>query len=353
MREPMHSRERMLAAMDRRPVDRVPLDMWATGEVVASLQRHFGESADVRACLGLDGFGGAGPRYIGPAPSEGADMWGIRSRPVQNARGTYWEQCHFPLASASTLDDVEKFPWPSADWFEYGRLADELREIRKTRAVQVGYMAPFYYHNLLRGLERSLLDPLECPDMAHAIIGRITDFFVAHHRRVFEAARGLIDATQVTDDLGSQTGPLLSPELWREFYRPHTRRCIELAKEYGIRVLHHDDGAMRAFLPDLVEMGIDVLNPVQWVCPGMDRAALKRDFGRRIAFHGGVENQRILPFGTPEEVRSEVRDCIDQLASDGTGYILCPCHNLQAGTPVENILAMYDEARRYGAAHSA
>jgi uroporphyrinogen decarboxylase len=141
----------------------------------------------------------------------------------------------------------------------------------------------------------------------------------------------------------------MSLALWREFYRPHTKRCVDLAKEFGVRVMHHDDGAMRAFLPDLLDLGIDLLNPVQWACPGMELAALKRDFGGRVAFHGGVENQRILPFGTPEEVRAEVRHCIDELASDGTGYILCPCHNLQAGTPVENILAMYDEARRYGA----
>jgi len=345
----MNSRERVLAAIDRKPVDRIPTDIWATGEVWDSLRRHFGDGVDVNAALGVDSPAGAGPRYIGPTPPEGADMWGMRSRPVENATGVYWEQCHFPLAEAKTIDDLNRYTWPSADWFDYSQIADSLREVHKTRAVQVGYMAPFYLHNLLRGFEQSLIDPLEDPELTHEMVRRITDFFVAHHRRIFEAADGLIDVTQVTDDLGSQTGPILSPALWREFYKLHTKRCIDLAKEFGIRVMHHDDGAMRPFLPDLIDLGIDVLNPVQWVCPGMEMAALKRDFGNRIAFHGGVENQRILPFGTPEEVRAEVRHCIDELASDGTGYILCPCHNLQAGTPVANILAMYDEARRYGA----
>jgi len=101
-------------------------------------------------------------------------------------------------------------------------------------------------------------------------------------------------------------------------------------------------------LPSLIEMGIDILNPVQWICPGMKMEALKADFGKDICFHGAVENQRILPFGTVDEVRAEVRHCIDALASDGTGYILAPCHNLQVVSPVENIIAMYDECWNYG-----
>jgi uroporphyrinogen decarboxylase len=113
-------------------------------------------------------------------------------------------------------------------------------------------------------------------------------------------------------------------------------------------VFHHDDGAIRPFLPELVDMGIDILNPVQHTCPGMEMKGLKRDFGARLCFHGGIDNQKVLPFGTPEEVRQEVRRAIDALASDGTGYILAPCHNLQAVSPVENIVAMYDEAFRYG-----
>jgi uroporphyrinogen decarboxylase len=221
-------------------------------------------------------------------------------------------------------------------------------EARKTHAVQCGYMAPFYFHNLLRGLEQSLIDPLLDPEFTHYLVGRISDFFYDQHRRMFEACEGLIDVAQVTDDLGSQTGPLISLELYKEFYAPHHKRFIDLCHEFGIKVFHHDDGSCRPFLPLLVEMGIDILNPVQWLCPGMDMKELKAEFGKKICFHGAIENQRILPFGTPEEVRAEVRHCIDALASDGTGYILAPCHNLQVVTPVENIIAMYDEAWKYG-----
>ena len=221
-------------------------------------------------------------------------------------------------------------------------------ELRKTRVVQCGYMAPFYLHNKLRGLEQSLLDPLENPDFTHHFLERLCAFFYDHHRRMFTACAGLIDVAQVTDDFGCQTGPLISLEVFRTFYKPHMQRFIDLCHEFDIKVFHHDDGGIRPFLPDLVAMGIDILNPVQWTCPGMDMSELKAEFGKRICFHGAVENQRILPFGSEEDVRREVRHCIDALASDGTGYILAPCHNIQPNTPVANIIAMCDEAWRYG-----
>jgi len=123
---------------------------------------------------------------------------------------------------------------------------------------------------------------------------------------------------------------------------------IDLCRGFGIKVFHHDDGAIRPIIPELITMGIDVLNPIQANCPGMEMEGLKRDFGKQLCFHGGIDNQDILPHGTPEQVRAEVRRAIDTLATDGTGYILAPCHNLQAVTPVENILAMYDEAWQYG-----
>jgi uroporphyrinogen decarboxylase len=221
-------------------------------------------------------------------------------------------------------------------------------QVHAAHAVACGYMAPFYFHNLLRGLEQSLIDPLEAPEFTHELIRRISDFFYAHHRRMFETCEGLIDVAQVTDDLGSQTGPLISLPLYQEFYAPHHRRFIDLCHEFGIKVFHHDDGSCRPFLPLLLDMGIDILNPIQWRCPGMDMEELKTEFGKRICFHGAVDNQQTLPFGSPDDVRAEVRRCIDSLACDGTGYILAPCHNLQAVSPVENILAMYDEAWRYG-----
>lgn len=343
----------MLAAINRQPVDRVPTDIWATGEVWAKLRAHFGEGVNIETELHIDNFAWFEPEYIGPAlPPVAADewtnFWGMRHKRVPHEGGEYHEQSFYPLAAAETIDDLNRYAWPQTGWFDYAGMLAKAQEGRRTKAVQCGYMAPFYYHNLLRGLEQSLIDPLLDPEFTHHLVGRISDFFYDHHRRIFEACEGLIDVAQVTDDLGSQTGPLISMELYKKFYAPHHKRFIDLCHEFGIKVLHHDDGSCRPFLPLLVEMGIDILNPIQWTCPGMNMKELKAEFGDRICFHGAIENQRILPFGTPEEVRAEVRHCIDELASDGTGYILAPCHNLQIVSPVENIIAMYDEAWKYG-----
>lgn len=193
-----------------------------------------------------------------------------------------------------------------------------------------------------------MIDPIVNPEFTHYLLERLCNFLYEHHRRIFETCEGLVDLAHVSDDLGCQTGPLIGLEIFREFYMPYYKKFIGLCRESSVKVFHHDDGAMRQFLPELVEMGIDVLNPVQWTCPGMDMAELKAEFGKKICFHGAVENQRILPFGTEEEVRAEVRHCIDALASDGTGYILASCHNIQPITPIENIIAMYDEAWKYG-----
>jgi len=349
----MTPRERMLAAINHEKPDRIPTDIWATEEVWAKLKAHFGPDTDINAALRIDGMAGIGPRYIGPpipaAPEgESVDFWGLRSRRIDYATGAYMELYHHPLAFARTIDDLDRYTWPSADWFDYSQIAADAEKAGRNRLMQSGYMAIFYLHNLLRGLEQSLMDPLLEPEFTRELLRRLGTFFFEHHARIFEAARGWIDLTQVTDDLGTQTGPMIGLDTFRTFYKPHMERFIDLAHSFGIKVMHHDDGSCRQFLPDLCEMGIDILNPVQWKCPGMALDGLKRDFGSRLCFHGGIDNQEVLPFGTPDDVRAEVRHNIDALACDGTGYILAPCHNLQAVSPVENIIAMYDEAWNYG-----
>jgi uroporphyrinogen decarboxylase len=350
----MTSRERLLAAINHEKCDRVPTDIWATEEVWRKLVPALGQTKEqVLDALHIDAIIGISPDYVGPTlpavgPDEQVNHWGMRNRKIAYATGAYFEQFFFPLAFAKTLKDLDEYQWPRADWFDYSGLKERAKTVREKHLVECGYMAPFFFHNLLRGLELSLVDPLDDPGFTHEIIERICHFFYEHHFRIFESCDGLIDIAEVTDDFGSQTGPLIGIETFREFYKPHMRRFIDLCHTFDIHVFHHDDGAIRPFLPDLVGMGIDILNPVQHTCPGMEREGLKRDFGDKVCFHGGIDNQKVLPFGTPGEVRAEVRHSIDALAPDATGYILAPCHNIQAVSPVENIVAMYDEAFTYG-----
>ncbi len=352
-RSEMTSRERMLAAIRRQPVDRVPTDIWATWEVRARLRERFGDDATVRRELHIDGMGGAWPKYVGPKlpempKGESVDFWGNRFRSISHGTGAYDEQYFHALAQARTIDDLEAYDWPRADWFDFSAMREQAALAHQQQAVQCGYMATFYYHNMIRGLEQSLIDPLEDPDFTEHLLRKLGDYFYDLHRCMFESCDGLIDVSQVTDDLGTQTGPMISLDIFRRFYRPQMQRHIDLCHEFGILVMHHDDGGMSGFIPDLLDMGINLLNPIQWRCPGMDPAKLKRDFGDRLAFHGAIDNQETLPHGTTEDVRAEVRRMIDTLASDKTGYILAPCHNIQPVTPMENIDAMYDEAWRYG-----
>lgn len=347
------SRERVLAAIRHEPLDRVPTDIWATPEVWTKLKEHFGQDANIHELLHIDGMASLEPKYVGPslpsvAKDETMDYWGIRTRKVSYGTGTYDEISHNPLAKAETIEDLEQHKWPSTDWFDYAGMRKVAESFQQKQVIMCGYTALFFQHNKLRGLKTSLIDPWVRPEFTRCLLNQISDFLYEHHRRMFEACDGLIDVTQVTDDFGTQTGPMISLNTFRKFYKPHMRRHIELAHGFGINVFHHDDGAIRMFIPDLVNMRIDVLNPLQWACPGMELEGLKRDFGRSLCFHGGMDNQRILPFATTEGVRAEVRRCIDILASDRTGYIVAPCHNIQPVTPVENIVAMYDEVWRYG-----
>jgi uroporphyrinogen decarboxylase len=370
----MNHRERILAAIRHQPVDRLPTDIWATVEVQEKLFAHFdlldGDDAatSVGFCgggsargprsfialldrLDIDGIVNIAPPYIGPPKrvEEGYtyNEWGMGYRWQEYATGSYNEQVIFPLAGAETIEDLKAYPWPDPDWYDYAALPG-LAAASGGRAICCGYTAPFYFHNQLRGLETSMIDPALRPQFTEYLVSRISDFFTEYHTRCFEATRGSADMTQVTDDFGSQSGLLISTRMFDCFYRAPLQRAIDLAKSYGLYIFHHDDGDCRPLLPRLVEMGIDILNPIQWRCGDWDLTALKAQYGRRLCFHSAVDNQQTLPFGTPEDVRAEVKHLCATLGRDGTGFIIGPCHNLQAVSPVENILAMYDAAREYG-----
>lgn len=369
------SRERILKAVNHEPLDRIPTDMWATTEVQEKLFNHFNISTGqdtASSCVGLlggplsrsveaiielwdilgvDGIFDVSPPYIGPElPAEGDtrfNEWGFGYRVKCYGSGAYEEQVVYPLIEASSSKDLDSYRWPDPDWYDYDVLPGIIDSCGG-RAVCCGYSAVFTYHNYLRGLEASLMDPLMDPEMCREIIKRLSDFFHEYHARCFAAGKGRIDFTQVTDDWGGQVGLMSSPSIFEEFYKESMVRAIELAKLYDIKVFHHDDGDMRQLLPQLTGMGIDILNPIQWRCGDWDLKALKHEYGGRVCFHSAVDNQETLPWGTPEEVDVQVQYLIQTLASDGTGCIIGPCHNLQPNTSVENILALYGATRKYG-----
>lgn len=200
---------------------------------------------------------------------------------------------------------------------------------------------PFYLYCRLRGMEQALEDLAAKPAIAEAILDRIFDFDYRLIERVLRQLRGKIDLIYVAEDLGTQNGLLIGPNHFRRFLRGRMTRLIEMIHSHGAKVFHHDDGAIRQLLPELIEAGIDLLNPIQWRCRGMEREGLARDFGGAVVFHGGVDNQQTLPFGTAADVRREVHENIRAFHSS-RGYIVAPCHNIQPNTPTENIVALYE-----------
>lgn len=348
----MTPRERWLALFARQPVDRIPTDYQATSEVTARLLRDLNcpdEEAFYRQ------FHIDARRYVAAEPlrknhphDPQADLWGVRYRSVDYGSGSYCEPEHSPLAACDSVAEIQAWRWPEPEDFDYTAISRFLTEDDRYRPVHCGCYEPFLLYGYLRGLERAFEDLALRPEIAEAALGRIFDFYYEHLRRSFAAADGRIDLTWVAEDLGSQTGPLISLDTYRRFLLPNQIKMAELARSFGIHVMYHTDGAAGPFLPDLVErVGIEILNPIQWRCPGMERERLVATYGDRLIFHGSIDNQQTLPFGSVEDVEAEVRESI-QIYYHHARWICGPCHNIQPITPTENILAMYRAAYEYG-----
>jgi len=342
----MTSRERWEAVLRGEETDRVPTDYWATDEVTERLAAELGCEGKRGICreLGIDYVVSLAPEYVGPEIFGGEDMYGCRHRDVAYETGAYRECVRNPLAEYETVEEIERgYTWPTADWFDYSRIR-ELAEGEEKNPIRAGGSEPFLIYKNLRGQEQAFMDLILKPEMVHYCLDRLFDFCYQNTLRIFEQVPGRVLFSYVAEDMGGQEDLMFSPEQIREFLIPRMKRMMDLVHGAGAYVFFHSDGAVRKILPEMIAAGIDVLNPIQWRCRGMERDALKRDFGDQVVFHGGVDNQQTLAFGTPEDVREEVRYNLEVLGRDG-GYILAPCHNIQPVTPAENIVAMYEENR--------
>lgn len=346
--ETMTPRERWLAVLRRETPDRVPMDYWATPEASAKLSAYMGcDLEEALRRLHVDQPLAVGGRYVGPPPKEGEDIWGIRTKAVDYGTGVYNEVVNAPLAQYSSVDEIEaNYTWPKPDHWDYSHLPEAIRG-QEHRPIKGGGSEPFLLYKSLRGQEQAFVDLLLNPEIVHYCLDKLFELAYQDTLRIFETIPGKVIITYVAEDLGGQETLMYSPAQIREFLLPRMKRMMELTKQHGSYVFHHTDGAARDIIPDLIETGIEILNPIQWRCPGMEREGLKRDFGDRLIFHGAVDNQYTLPFGTVEEVRQEVIDNY-RILGEGGGYILAPCHNIQAVGPSENVVAMYETGYQYG-----
>ena len=339
----MTPRERVLAALSFEPPDRTPRDFWAEPPTWSRLLAHLGHSDRERVLrdLGIDirHVDAAAPREREVAPGVFRNMWGEQYVYRETGWGPMREDVKGALAEAESLEQLETFDWPTVEDLDYSRLRAEC-EAHEEYALLYGSADVWQRPALARGWEAMFLDMVERPAWAHALCRRFCDFYVEDYTRAAEITGGRIDLYLLISDLGSQTAPLISPAMFREFVAPYVRRMVDCIHGLGGRALFHSCGAMYAFIEDLIGLGVDVLDPIQPVTPAMQPERLRAAFGGRLAFHGGIDMQALLPRGTPAEVRAEAWRYCEVLGENG-GYILSPAHLFQPDVPPENLLAMY------------
>jgi uroporphyrinogen decarboxylase len=358
----VNSKQRVIKAIEHQIPDRIPVDFWAEKIIVSRLMRHLQLTGyeQLLKFLQIDTRYVEGTKYKGPelrVARDGTwkDIWGVVRKPVffdenKQSKGQIQHVVLHPLAGAETVKDVEDYPWPSPDWYDY-TIDAETSGMQHYAAVcgadRLNRTAQFKPAMYLRGIEQLLLDLTLNPKFVEALCERLTAYYLQYNERIFRKANGKIDIFFMGDDFGTQEGMFLSKAMWRKFFKPGFKRFIEQAHSYGIKVMHHTCGSVIELIPEFIECGLDILQSVQPRAKGMDFRKIKSEYGNDIALQGGIDIQDTMPFGTVDEVKAEVTRAIETLGRGG-GYILCTSHNLQADTPLENILAMYATAREVG-----
>jgi len=372
------SRERVIAAVNHCEPDRVPIDVTPLYDFYVNLKKHLGLEIEEEVKYGismeviphpaiLQALGadissvklGSPKHPVTTTLPDGMlrDEWGVIYKQISQTTGSYYEVIQPPLANA-TLEDLEKHPWPVADLPGRGESAEVAakRLYEDTNLALLGRAAgsiietPIY----LMGFQNWMLRVGSDPQFACALLDKITEVQMSFDRVLLQATAKYLNIYKVSgEDLGMQTGPLYSYRMFKEYFLPRQKRRWQAIRQYldevnpGVKIMLHSCGSIRKFIPDLIEAGIQVLDPIQPHAAGMDSAELKKEFGSRLVFHGGVDIQQVLPFGSAEEVEEEVKIRIQALAPGG-GYILAPAHNVQADVPPQNVVTMCRAAQQFG-----
>jgi uroporphyrinogen decarboxylase len=381
------SRKRVETTLNHHEPDRIPYDLGGsilTGiheKAYRRLRRHLNlpeveipiedpiqglarVHEDVKSKLEVDVYG------LNPGPASGwvarrwsedgydklVDEWGIEWwKPLDG--GLYFDMRRHPLADIESVHDLEqyKFPDPLSPG-RYTRLAEDADQLMNQRQVAyiLGRNAPGIFEVALwvRGFEAFYCDMIANPPLAEALMDIVCENKMKYWQRALELVGENVIMISEADDLAGQDCLLISPELYRKMIKPRHTRLFNFIKKNArtdVKIFYHCCGDIAPLIPDLIESGIDILNPVQVSAPHMDTSELKRLYGKDLTFYGGgVDTQRVLPFGTPDEVRDEVCRRIDDLAPGG-GFVFNTVHNIQADVPPENIMAMREALAEYGA----
>ncbi|MBN1402500.1 MAG: hypothetical protein JXA74_16795 [Anaerolineae bacterium] len=369
----MTGRQRVLAALAHEQPDRVPLDLGATRDssiVVEGYERlkaHFGVQAEDRLTSRMMRVVEVGERILqaleidvrgvfpgGPPDTligedRYRDEWSVER--VRPEGSHYFDELSFPLSGPLTVAEIARYPWPDPDHpARTAGLRERVREIRDRIGCAVVLNLPsgfVHTSQYLRGFEDWFLDIAADRRLAAALYDAVLEINLAICRNILAVVGDEVDVLMASDDLGLQNGLMMAPEAYRELIKPRHRRYFQVMHDMSPgKVFFHTCGSVADIMEDLIEIGVDVLHPVQVTAAGMEPARLKARYGDRLAFWGAIDTQQVLPYGTVAQVEAEVERRIEELGVGG-GYVLGAVHNIQPDVPLENILAMYRHAREY------
>jgi len=377
--KPLTSRERVRITLNHKEPDRVPIALGGsanhlTEERYILLRDYFGVK-DVlrRTSVGfyttpdynpiLDKLG-TDFRFIHIRPPKGfisnplvgeftsfTDEWGLTHRKM----GGYYDLHGTPLGGDLTKEKIDNFPWP--DPYDPSRLEgvkEEIEDLYHNTDYAIVAHRPVYGNlwemaKWLVGMEKGLMMTSLEPALFDYLIGKVSEILDGIYDSFLSVVGPYVDVVEIAEDLGTNRGPMFNPEIYRKYIKPRHKVTIELIRKKApnAKVLMHNDGAIRKFIPDIIEAGFDILNPIEGHLPGMNPVELKREFGKDLVFQGGVDIKNVLNKGTVEDVYHEVGLRIQQMG-EGGGYILAGAHNFGNDIPLENMLAFFDAGRELG-----
>ena len=339
----------MLSALEHLEGDRVPAWCGASAEFWAKAKLELALDDEALRIRFGDDFRRVWARYAGPQAELSPNATCRTVFGIERHGLGYGMPLSHPLANAA-LNDIEAYPWPDPWWVDASNVRRDANKYGKQYAILGGDWSPFWHDAIdLFGMDVLMVKMYEAPALVDAAMKRVVDYYFEVSKRIFDAAADAIDIFFIGNDLGGQQGPLLGEHLFRRFVLPHIARLVDLGHAYKLKVMLHCCGGISEFIPALIEVGLDALHAVQPSCRGMDLAALKHEFGSKMVFNGAIDSHHVLIKGTPGLVRQRTREVLE-IMKPGGGYIAGASHDsILEETPVENVQAMFDAVREFGA----
>lgn len=352
----MTPKERIRAALAHKQTDRVPTTMQCVETAWENIMKYLNVETqeDVLQHFEIDTRIMDLPPYKGELPESFTNKEGetVYTHPFGYQYINKWNGVEYnshiittPYDVIKSFEDLEKFDgWFDPDKFDYEAVTAFVKQ-HEDKAIRIGWPGPYQVFTLLYNTEEFYVNMYEDPELIKAMLDRYCKAAYEIYERMYEAANNKVDIIRCCDDYGTQISTLFSPSMWNEFFAENTKMFVEQAHRHGAYYMQHSCGAVSAIIPNLIDCGVDALEPLQKVT-GMEADRLKRDFGKQLCFQGGIDTQHILPHGTPEEVYEETTRVIRTLYKDG-GYILCGSQDFEGDVPPENICALYEAAKQF------